>query len=395
MPARVRLALEPPRMGRALLNANLRMSSLPMRRLTNLLGAGLMLSNLAHAAGVLYVSVSEDQKLARFDIDEATGGLTPAESLSVEGTPGAMGVAPDGKTLYVSLRSINSLGSYRVNLGDGQLTPLNVVKAPGNAAFVSTDRTGRYLFTAYYNQGQIAVHRLQEDGSIGELLQTIPTAEKAHCIVVDRSNRFAFVPHTGAEKIFQFLFDAETGQLTPNSAGPVDTSDAPRSWGPRHLWLHPTENLAFVSLEQGSAIAAYRLDPATGTLSLVTTGDAIPERVSTIPHEYSETNTTADIELTPDGRFAYVSNRGHDSIAGFEVNPQTGQLNSLGQFPTERTPRSFNIHPSGRSLYAAGQHSGNLDAYNITESGHLEQFQTLPVGNGPAWVQVVVPSESN
>ncbi len=365
-----------------------------MRRSALVLVLFLLVSPL-DAASVLYVSVSEEQRLARFEVDETSGRITLCDSLRVDGTPGAMAVAPDQRTLYVSLRSTNSLGSFRIDETSGKLTPLNVVPAGGNAAYVTTDRTGRYLLTAYYSDGRVAVHALDENGAIGELLHSIPTAEKAHCIVVDRSNRFTFVPHTGPEKIFQFLFNAETGELNPHDAGPVDTTDADHACGPRHVWLHPTRELAFVSLEQGSAIAACRIDPQGGSLTPIHDTAGRPVRVSTIPDDFNEGNSTADIELTPDGRFAYVSNRGHDSLAGFAVDAENGSLTPLGQFATERTPRSFNIHPSGRFLYAAGQNSGNLAAYHISPEGRLQQFQTLPVGKGPAWVQIVTLAEEN
>ena len=86
----------------------------------------------------------------------------------------------------------------------------------------------------------------------------------------------------------------------------------------------------------------------------------------------------------------YPSNRGHDSIAGFAIDPATGMLESIGQTPTEKTPRSFNIHPSGRFMYAGGQGNGKLAAFRIDEqSGKLTRFATYEVGPDIGWVQVV------
>ena len=99
--------------------------------------------------------------------------------------------------------------------------------------------------------------------------------------------------------------------------------------------------------------------------------------------------------MHPSGKFVYSSNRGHDSIAGFAIDQKTGLMTSLGQFPTEKTPRSFNIDPSGRFLYAAGQSSGKLAAYRINkQTGMLNRFATYPLGKGPAWVQVVELTKS-
>ncbi len=354
----------------------------------------------ANADSMLLVSASGENKVVRFAIDEASGRLTPAGVIAVSGAPGPMAISPDGLTLYVSLRSTHQVASFRIGTHSGDLTLLNEADVDGSATFVAVDRSGRFLLSAYYSGGKVRVDRIERDGSVGEPVQTVETARQAHCIVVDRSNRFVFVPHTGAEAIFQFRFDAESGRLTPNPAGHVDMSDPDRRHEPRHVWFHPTANYAYVSMERGSAIGAYRFDPERGTLSMITSqtddGQTVPEMVSTLPEGFAGDNTNADIELTPDGRFAYVSNRGHDSIAGFRVDAKTGRVQPTepSTTPTEQTPRSFNIHPSGKWMYAAGQKSGKLVSYRIGDDGSLTPLETLPVGQSPAWVQVVpIPSE--
>ncbi len=341
-----------------------------------------------YSESVLLVSVSGEERVARFAIDESSGELTPVEGFDVDGAPGPMAISPDGRTLYVSLRSTHRVASYRIE--PGGFAPLNEIDVGGSGTFVATDRTGRFLFSAYYGDGRVAVHRIAEDGSLGKQVQSIETAKNAHCIVIDRSNRFVFVPHTGPEAIFQFVFDEKTGRLTPNPAGHVDTTDSAAKHEPRHLWFHPTKDLAYVSMEGGSEMGSYRFDPNEGTLT------AISKYISTLPSDFTEDNTTADVELTPDGRFAYVSNRGHNSLAGFQIDQTTGKPSSLKPptTPTEATPRSFNIHPSGKWLYAAGQGSGKLVAYRMSDDGSLSPMQTFSVGKSPAWVQVVpLPTE--
>jgi 6-phosphogluconolactonase len=95
------------------------------------------------------------------------------------------------------------------------------------------------------------------------------------------------------------------------------------------------------------------------------------------------------MELSPSGRFLYAANRGHDSIACFAVDEDTGQLTALGQTPTEATPRSFQIEPDGQFLIAAGQGSGKLALFSISDAGALTRQQTYDVGEAPWWVQVV------
>lgn len=346
-------------------------------------------------ATILLVSASQDDRIVRFNIDPATGRLTPSGFYDVPGGPAPLAVSPNGRTLYVSLRGVDRAAAYRITAGAGDLERLNEIDFGGSGTFIATDRTGRHLVSAYYATGKVSVFRLESDGSLGEHLQTIETAPNAHCVVFDRSNRFLFVPHTGPEAIYQFRFDAESGRLQPHEAGPVDTSNGERRLEPRHLWFHPSSDFAYASMEAGSAIGAFRFDPRQGTLTFVTmpttTGREGREIVSTIPRDFSGENTTADIELTPEGRFAYVSNRGHDSIAGFRIDPETGGVRPTDPptTPTQQKPRSFNIHPSGRWLYVAGQDSGNLSAYRIEENGALTLLQEVPVGRGPSWVQVV------
>jgi 6-phosphogluconolactonase len=136
-------------------------------------------------------------------------------------------------------------------------------------------------------------------------------------------------------------------------------------------------------MEQGSSVMAFHLDAKTGALGVFQT-------ISTLPTDFSERNSCADLELTPSGKFLYVSNRGHDSIACFTVDAESGKLTLVEQEPTEKTPRSFNVDPSGRFLYAAGQGSGKLASYRIdNDFGELTRLETYSVGKQPWWVLVV------
>ena len=141
--------------------------------------------------------------------------------------------------------------------------------------------------------------------------------------------------------------------------------------------------MVYFDYEQGSAIAAFDLDRKTGQLTF-------RECLSTLPKSYLGKNSNARIEITPDGRFLYVANRGNNSLAGFSANPKTGALKGINITPTEAVPRGFNIDPSGRFLYAAGQASGKLAAFRINkETGALKRFATYEVGKRPWWVLVV------
>lgn len=334
----------------------------------------------APASQFAYVSLDGENRIAVYAIDKETGELTPRPHVETPSPPGGLTSDLRSRFLFASLRRAGKLASFRIN-EDGGLSLINTVDAGADPAYVATDRTGRFLLTAYYVAAKVSVHRIGEDGSLSEKpLQEIPTAAKAHAIMTDKTNRYAFVPHTGPNAIYQFHFDGKTGLLSPNEPLIVDTG---ASTGPRQLAFHPKRDLVFFDYEQASAIAAYGLERSTGQLSF-------KERLSSIPDDFSATNSNARIEIHPTGAYVYVANRGHDSLAGYSVDRETGRLTSLGQTPTEATPRGFTITPFGRFLYAAGQSSGRLAAFRIDRrTGALNRFATYEVGKQPWWVHVV------
>jgi 6-phosphogluconolactonase len=165
--------------------------------------------------------------------------------------------------------------------------------------------------------------------------------------------------------------------LTEMSQAPGGAEKA----GPRHLAFHPTKNLAFTSDESGSSISAYQVDPKAGLKPLQT--------LSTLPTDFAGENSTAEVKVHPSGKYAWVSNRGHDSLAGFSINDQ-GKLTAIGQTPTEKTPRSFDIDSSGRFVFGAGEGSGKLAFFACDrETGKLTRLETYDVGKSLTWVLVV------
>ena len=240
-----------------------------------------------------------------------------------------------------------------------------------------------------------AVYRLGSDGAVSApALDRQNTAPGAHAILTDPSNRFAFVPHIarqndnvleppknipGPNFIAQFRFDASTGRLSPNEPFKLDP---PGPIGPRHYCFHPTLDLAYFSDEQGCSVTSYRLDRASGTLSAVATTRSLPEGVTV-------RNTCSQIYLTPSGRFLYVGNRGHNSIAGFAVD-SAGRLTPAGHAPTESVPTAFGLDSRGAFLYAAGTATGRLASYRVDgANGALTPLDTYAVGRRPAAVLAI------
>jgi 6-phosphogluconolactonase len=329
----------------------------------------------------VYVSMAPEQKIQIYRLDAKDGKLTAVETVAVEGAPGALALDPPQKFLFASLRTNSTLASFRIDAATGKLKPLSTAALPKgeNAAFVGTDRTGRWLLSASYNAGKVVVHGLNDDGTIRmPAVQTVETAKTAHCIAIDRENRFVFVPHVAPNAVYQFRLDAASGKLTEAGKAPGGTEKA----GPRHLAFHPTQNLAFTSDETGSSITAYRFEAASGLKPVQT--------LSTLPGDFKGANTTAEVKVHPNGKFVWVSNRGHDSLAGFAIDADSGKLSALGQTLTEKTPRSFDIEPDGRFLLAAGEGSGKLAVYQIDPAaGKLTPLHSYDVGKSLSWVRAV------
>ena len=343
----------------------------------------------------LYVCLQDNDKIAAFAIDAETGQLTPQTEVPAAGGPSVMASSPDRRTLYIGHRTQPAISSFRIDQHTGGLTLLGTVSQEHAPTYLAPDRTGRYLLCAYYQGGGAAVHPIGEDGAVdAPSLGWLATATGAHAIATDPSNRFAFVPHIarlndnvleppkenlGPNMILQFRFDAQTGRLTANSPFRVEPTER---LGPRHYCFHPTLDLVYFSNEQGCSVTAYSLDDATGTLSTVQT-------VTTLPDGYTARNTCSQIHLTASGKFLYVANRGHNSIAGFAVDAATGHLTSVGHVATESVPSAFSLDPAGSFVFAAGTASGRLASYRISgETGALTPLATQAVGQRPAAVLI-------
>ena len=327
----------------------------------------------------LCVSAAKDKKLLLYELDGETGQLTEKEQIELDGGPGCQCISPDGKFLYVAIRNNNSVATYAINAQAGTLERVASTSIGANPAYIATDRTGRTLLWASYRDGLVGSHRIGEDGAVVEgPVSRIETHRCAHAILADAENRYVLVPHTCANAVYQFRFDAATGALAPNDPPLVQTA---QGLEPRHLAFHPNLPIVYFDDEKGDSVTAYRYSASEGTVKAFQT-------VSTLPADFDGSeNTCADIEITADGRHIYASNRGHNSIAVFAVG-EKGRLTALSQAPSGTTPRSFNLSPDNAWLVAAGQKSDDLHVYRRdTETGELTKLEQYPTGKNPSWVQ--------
>jgi 6-phosphogluconolactonase len=345
-------------------------------------------------ADALYVGLQDDDKIVTFGLEAGAAKLVPRAETPAAGAPSVFAVSPDRRVLHVGYRATPGIESCRIDPASGALTSLGRVATEHPPTYLAADRAGRYLLSAYYQGAYAAVHPLGRDGAVsGPALDRQDTAPGAHAILTDPSNRFAFVPHIARQQdnvleppknipgpnfIAQFRFDAATGRLHPNG-----TLEPQAPLGPRHFCFHPTLDLVYFSDEQGCSVTAYRLDRAAGTLAIVETTPSLPAGVTV-------RNTCSQIHLTPSARFLYVGNRGHNSIAGFALDPATGRLTPAGHAPAEAVPTAFGLDSTGTLLFAAGTATGRLASYRIDgATGALAPLETYTVGRRPAAVLAV------
>lgn len=231
---------------------------------------------------------------------------------------------------------------------------------------LTIDRKAKTLLVANYTGGSITALPVRSDGTLGmatEVKQhegsSIKEQQKgahAHCIILDRSERYALAADLGIDKVMIYRFDTATGKLTP---GKQPSAELQKGAGPRHLTLHPNGKYLYVINELDSTMTAFAYSGSNGTLTHIDT-------VSTLPGEFSGVSYCADVHVSRSGKFLYGSNRGHNSIVVFEIDPRTGKLKTLEHVSTEGDwPRNFTIDPSGRFLLVANQRTDNVVTFAI------------------------------
>jgi 6-phosphogluconolactonase len=301
-------------------------------------------------------------------------------------SPSWVAVHPNGRFLYAVTEAgrTGSVSAFSIDRATGKLTALNTVSTKGNGpCHLTVDRTGKMLLAANYGSGSTAAFQIHDDGSLSEASsfiqhqgtgpdKTRQEGPHAHCATVSPDNRFALVNDLGLDEILIYKMDPAKGLLTPNDP---PFGKVPPGAGPRHLAFAPNGKFAYVVNEMQSSTTAFAWDAARGALTALQTISDLPQPVPG--------NSGAEIEVHPSGKFVYSSNRGHDSLAVFAVNPKDGKLTLVEYAPTKgKTPRGFGIDPTGSYLLAGGQDSNNVVIFRIDKkTGKLTATgQELNVG---------------
>ena len=314
--------------------------------------------------------------------DSATGKLSPPEVAAETTNPSFLALHPGGQWLY-AVGEVSSyqgkaegvVSSFRIDQSNGQLTLLNQQPSGGGGpCHLALDKTGKCLLVANYGSGSVAALPVESDGRLGSPGMSIQhhgsslnpqrqAEPHAHFITPDPNNTFVLACDLGLDKVLVYRLSPMQASLTPDD--PPSGSLKPGS-GPRHLAFNPNGRFLYVINELSSSLTTCSYDPGKGILKEL-------ETRSTLPPEFKGENSCAEVQMHPSGSFVYGSNRGHNSIAVFRINPRDGRIQRIEDVACGgKTPRHFALDPSGRWLLVENQDSNNVLVFAVDlSSGRL------------------------
>jgi 6-phosphogluconolactonase (cycloisomerase 2 family)/type 1 glutamine amidotransferase len=323
--------------------------------------------------GFVYAGLQSNH-IEIYSISGSSGELEKVDTQETADVPFYLKMHPSKRFLYVGFRAAShGVEAYAIDPKTGYLSFINKIELDVGPVHMGIDRTGQYLFTAPYGDEKVSMSRLADDGRVVNV-RYFPTGQNPHAFEIDPSNRFLYVPCLGSDFIQQYRFNSQSGMLT--KADPFITETAKGS-GPRLLIFHPSNNVMYQGNEKNSTITAFKVDPDSGDLSSFQT-------ISTVPSDFNERSNLSELHLTPNGKFLYIANRGHNSLTTYKVHEGDGSLDLVGfkDIP-ERTIRSFSISPTGKHLFVADQRSGDLITFMINpSSGGLQQTHITKADTG-------------
>ena len=308
---------------------------------------------------------------------KADGSLEMVKTVAEIVNPSYVKISKDRKNLY----AVSELGpnegdsgfiyAYKIN-EDYSLTELGKWSTGAFApCHINIDNTDAFVFVSNYVGGVVVEYKRNDDGSLTEIdkleINNIDPSENtgdshAHAVTIPASNKYIYISDLGNDKIWIYDFDQTTGKLTPNQQ---PFAQVAKGAGPRHFAFTPNQKFAYSVNELNSTVTAFSYDATSGGLTSIQT-------ISTLPNDFEGNNACAEIAVHPDGKFLYASNRGHNSIVAFEIDQNTGLLQTINYQSTQGDfPRFFILNNDGTMIYVANQNTSNIAFLKIEENGGL------------------------
>lgn len=351
------------------------------------IGMAMTLASQTAKAAELLVFVSafakgDEGAVHAYQLNVESGQLKQVQRTAGMEHPFFTALSPNRKYLYAihapgqfGGKDNEQVAAYEIVGANGELKLLNRQSALGTAAcYLDVDATGKTVLVANYSTGSVAALPVKEDGSLGAAVSFIQhvgssvdsSRQKephAHCIVVSPDNRFVFAADLGLDQVLGYRLDAATAKLTPNKQPFARTIPGA---GPRHLTFHPNGKHVYVINELKNSVTLFDYETASGVL-------LEQQTMSTVPADFKGTSHCADLKITPNGRFLYGTNRGHDSIAMYRLGDD-GRLKLLGIEPSlGKGPQNLVITPNGELLLCANMPGNNVAVFRIdAETGGLK-----------------------
>lgn len=288
-----------------------------------------------------------------------------------------------GEFLYTVHGDFSEASSFRRHPETGALTHLNTVSTEGlNPVFIVPDKTNKYILVANLQTGNIVVSSREENGALGEMTDDISilgilpgSISHPHQLFWDCTQSWLFVPcqgrKSGISKICLFTFNSDAGKLKLHRE--IETTTLSEA---RHVAMHPNNRWLYLINEKASTITSYDFDAAAGNASELST-------ISSLPSGYDGPGQASGILVDTSGQFVFASNRKHDSVASFRINPDNGSLSPLCWQSTKgKTPRFITLSPDGKAVIAANEESDTIISFTIEADGTLTE--TIPMVDSPS-----------
>lgn len=339
------------------------------------------------------VSNAVDGDLATFSLT-SDGALAPLARYPAGDVAMPVAVQPDGGRLYVATRGAEpTIVAFRIAAGTGALARIGATAIDASHAYLSLDRSGRWLLGASYGGNSLSLYDAARvrDGD-GAPLQVAHGIANAHAVIVSPDNRFAYVSSLGSDRIFTFALVEDAGGLRAVEHG---ETRVPGGFGPRHLRFARDGHMLVAVSEFQATLATFSRDVDSGRLGNAQVSARHPAVIDLAqgharpPAPTEPAVWAADLHLTPDERFAYVSERTSSQLLCY-CQHADGTFEPAHATATETQPRGFAIDPSGRWLVACGEQSEYVSVYAIEPSdGTLSLHARVPGGRGANWVAIV------
>lgn len=317
-----------------------------------------------------------DEGIFHFTLDTTTGKLTPRSATGGVVNPSFLAIHPDGQSLYAVAEAGDNDGAtaFAIDQETGGLTLLNTQTTAGQSAcHIAIDPAGTTAVVSFYGSGSVASFPIRDDATLGPAATLVQhegssvhpkrqQAPHAHSTNFDPTGRFAITADLGIDQLRVTTLDAASGKLTPHDPPAADLLPGA---GPRHFAFHSTLPVAYVINELDMTMTALQWDADAGTFEPL-------QAIDTLPADFDGRKSTAEVVVHPSGKFLYGSNRGHDSLVIYAIDPDDGALSLVGHEASGgEEPRNFNIDPTGRWLIACNQNTNDVQVFSIDQATGL------------------------